>query len=220
MPESIPDIIIRLARQHLDDVAAKRQAAIQVDLPAVAESLPDSPTDSPVVPNADVAPVGDSENILNAPHRPDAAISAVPASDFTREAPAAAPQSFLPDNSPGTVAAPELMPIEQLPVSSPALFDFPAEPGGWPTLDDRPAPAVVPPDPARQFDSPAPAWTDQAASPHDDSATRLEQVTRDMEASLTRLLTTQIEALTHLRERLEEHERRWIEQTGARRAAM
>lgn len=220
MPESISEIIVRLARQHLDDVAAKRQAAIQA---SVADSIPDCATDFPIHPDTSPAPANESENVPGAPHQSDSTISAIPESHRPVEAPAAIPQTCVTDNSPTTIsvnAAPELIPVEQLPASSPALFDFLAEPGGWPTVDDRPAPAVVPPDPARPFDSPAPAWTESAGSPHDDSATRLEQVTRDMEASLTRLLTTQIEALTRLRERLEEHERRWIEQTGARRAAM
>jgi hypothetical protein len=219
MPDSIPDIIVRLARQHLDDVAAKRQAGLF----AIPDSIPDGATGLPINPDTNPAPAHESENVTGALHPPDAPNLKVPATEPPAPAPVAVPQLSMADTSPSTVSAnatPDLVLVEQLPFPSPTRFDFSAEPGARPAVDERLAPAVVPPDPARRFDSPAPAWDEPAASPHDDSATRLEQLTRDMESSLTRLLTTQIEALTRLRERLEEHERRWIEQAGARRAAM
>jgi hypothetical protein len=50
-------------------------------------------------------------------------------------------------------------------------------------------------------------------------ARRLEQLSRDLDASLTRLFATQLETLDHLRQRLDEHERLWLEQQALRRAA-
>ncbi len=53
-----------------------------------------------------------------------------------------------------------------------------------------------------------------------ESSRQLEQTARDLETSLTRLFTTQIETLQRLRDRIAEHERRWVEQQGARRATL
>ena len=54
----------------------------------------------------------------------------------------------------------------------------------------------------------------------DETSRRLEQTARDLETSLTHLFTTQIESLQRLRDRVDEQERRWVEQQSARRAAL
>ena len=53
-----------------------------------------------------------------------------------------------------------------------------------------------------------------------ETSRRLEQTARDLETSLTHLFTTQIETLQRLRDRVDEQERRWVEQQSARRAAL
>jgi len=53
-----------------------------------------------------------------------------------------------------------------------------------------------------------------------ESSRQLEQTARDLETSLTRLFATQIETLQQLRDRVAEHERRWVEQQSARRATL
>jgi hypothetical protein len=220
MPQLISDIVLRLAREHLQKLAAKRQAAAESNLSVVVESLPDGAANLAIDGNADLPPARDAERVTDAPSPPGAPGPAVPANDLPVVAPVASPQSFPPghalENVPDNPTR-DLIPFEQLPFPSPAPFDFPAEPGLWPAVDDRQLNAAVPPDPARRFEQ-SPVRDEVPAAHADDSAARLEQVTRDMEASLTRLLTTQIEALTRLRERLEDHERRWVEQASARRA--
>lgn len=53
----------------------------------------------------------------------------------------------------------------------------------------------------------------------DDGSRQLEQALHDLESSLTNLFQTQIETLNRLRDQTQQHERRWTEQTAARRAA-
>jgi hypothetical protein len=51
-----------------------------------------------------------------------------------------------------------------------------------------------------------------------ESSRQLEQTARDLENSLNRLFTTQIEILQSLRDRVDAQERCWVEQQSARRA--
>jgi hypothetical protein len=61
--------------------------------------------------------------------------------------------------------------------------------------------------------------TDRLPDSISDHAGRLEQLSRELDSSLTRLFSTQLETLDHLRQRLDEHERLWLEQQALRRAA-
>ena len=75
--------------------------------------------------------------------------------------------------------------------------------------------------PANRFSSGTSSAPDQPAVDAVSEASRqLEQTARDLETSLTHLFTTQIETLKHLRDRVDEQERRWVEQQGARRAML
>jgi hypothetical protein len=47
---------------------------------------------------------------------------------------------------------------------------------------------------------------------------QVENLSRDLDSSLTMLFTTQLEALDQLRQRLDDHERLWLEQQALRRA--
>ena len=60
--------------------------------------------------------------------------------------------------------------------------------------------------------------TGRAVETINESGRRLEDAIGDLERAMMRLFNTQIEALARLRERAEDHERRWIEQANARRA--
>jgi regulator of replication initiation timing len=51
-----------------------------------------------------------------------------------------------------------------------------------------------------------------------DQSRQLEQLSHDLDSSLTRLFATQLETLDNLRQRLDEQERLWLEQQAVRRA--
>ncbi len=73
-------------------------------------------------------------------------------------------------------------------------------------------------DSAPQTDSDSP--TQQFAETIADQGGRLEQVLSDLEHSLVSLFTAQIDALGRLAEQARDQERRWVEQTANRRAAL
>jgi hypothetical protein len=60
--------------------------------------------------------------------------------------------------------------------------------------------------------------TDRLSESVADQSRQLEQLSHDLDSSLTRLFATQLETLDNLRQRLDEQERLWLEQQAVRRA--
>ncbi len=60
--------------------------------------------------------------------------------------------------------------------------------------------------------------TDRLSESVADQSRQLEQLSHDLDSSLTRLFATQLETLDSLRQRLDEQERLWLEQQAVRRA--
>ena len=129
--------------------------------------------------------------------------------DESFDAPSAA-ESFAADSDPAFERPHRPMPVFAAATDPPPGPDYPADD----FADDSFAPA------ARSATN-AGSSRDQSSLDAVGEATRqLEQTARDLETSLTHLFTTQIETLQRLRDRVDEQERRWVEQQSARRATL
>jgi hypothetical protein len=267
MSESIPDVILRLARRHIPvDAAmpvspaqpASEPSHLPIDVPApLPRGQDDAPSQS--VPATEPEP----RSAVDAPDYETAAAS-------NPQTSAAAPidagsvdiaqvrsdkHNETPDRRPPFVVQASRLPSERrTPARQPATFPHTDEP--LPSASapesfaaERDPPHAQPRPPAPSFTAgtnpsyrsgnppddfaddafePAARSATNTGSPRDQSSLdavgeasrQLEQTARDLETSLTRLFTTQIETLQRLRDRVDEQERRWVEQQSARRATL
>ena len=279
MSETIPDVVLRLARRHLP-----ADAAVAVSPAQQAPESPSLPLDSGALPprsNAndlsdESVPATNREETSQAEierHAPEDMGTDLAPQSSTAKRPDAAPfegPAKLPPRiqEPGVqrtqnvVSAPNLShrqtaggtPAPQTSAPPPAdestrppqdtesfadfapRFEQPHSP--LPMFSSRadysPPVGSSQPDGSTAADSFQPAArsatsaSNSAGQPSVDSISdtvhetsrQLEQTARDLENSLTRLFATQIETLQRLRDRVDEQERRWVEQQAARRATL
>lgn len=274
MSESIPDVILRLARQHVPVDATVPVSPARADIES-SELLIDAPTLLPREP----------ESAAIDEHVPTASVELRPATVSSDHEPSAAVSNSRPfavDPSyagslehPGVQSEEHIASADQLPRSAMSAHELRLSPASVLPHGGTPQPALTPHaadpypsvsatesfvsvsdpvfeqphaltpsfnigtnssyrrgDPMEDFAddafepfnrSTATAGSSSDPSPVDavsESSRQLEQTAHDLETSLTHLFTAQIETLQRLRDRIDEHERRWVEQQGARRAAL
>ena len=263
MSDSIPDVILRLARRHIPS-----DATMPVHQPAQPEpEVPEPPLDplAPLPPKKEHESVDGRVAATSADSRPSAKplyhepivtepiLHDPPSSILHPPLLPAGPPQQLPataDQRPQIVVQPSrLHAAGETPAPQPTTSAHadestwaPSEPesfvdsqpafdsfGGSPTSFEagpNPPPRTTA-FPSRDSFQPADRSATTDSSPDQspveavsETSRRLEQTARDLETSLTHLFTTQIESLQRLRDRVDEQERRWVEQQSARRAAL
>jgi hypothetical protein len=265
MSESIPDVVLRLARRHIPADAAipisparpviePPEPPIDAPIPLPREQDDESANERSVATQPEPWPANDShdyESVAAASNRHALVADSLDSKSLDRPGGRSDEHMETADRRPqfaeqawrrptaGETPAPQS--VTTVPADDPPptasdaesfadaepTFERPrAQTPSFPAGSGPPHKLLDPADDA--FQPAARARTTTSSSQHDQSpvdsvnetSRQLEQTARDLETALTHLFTTQIETLQHLRDRVDEQERRWVEQQAARRATL